>query len=240
MYCSIWRQLEKTRSMQRSTCLAALLTGILSTAGCSIVGFAVGSAVESGYRDSDTLATTQLSLLTPGRDIVVLTSDESRIQGEFVSLDSMAMADYCIAYNNAKLQAGQGWLPGPNDRVRLTFITDRQRPPLEGTFAGFDPGVIRLELDGKFIRIPTAFVDSLYLLQDQSTKNCILAGEMLLEGVPSLSKLNIDTTSGFRSIPLDQVRYVYLENSKPLKWVGLGIGALFDGLWLYLTLAHSY
>ena len=82
---------------------------------------------------------------------------------------------------------------------------------------------------------PIAFIDSLCALQDGDIWNCRLDGEVLLEGVPSLSQLVFDTGAEVRSQRLDQVRDVYVENSKNVKWIGLGIGVLIDGLLLYLA-----
>ncbi len=215
----------------------AFMMALLST-GCSYIGLTADSLSDRGFEDCDTLSTTQAWQIAPGKDIIVLTTDEARISGEFIALDSVPMAEYRKAYNELKNHAGGAGLPALNESVIVTFKPDARRPPLQGTFVGFDPGIIRICLEKRQVGIPLAAVDWLDGLQDPAETTYLPHKGVNIEGVPFLSQMKINTGARIRAIRLDAVRCVYLDNPKNASLIGLGATALVDSLVLAVGFEH--
>jgi len=213
-----------TAGFGRSLLVIAIVASFQSL-GCSAIGFTIGSLSDGSRNEVDTLNVTHVWQIHPNQDVGVLKTDGRLISGEFSAVDTVPYAEYRSAYDAARGKPEGSGLPAIGDTVSITFGTDLRRSSLQGTFVGFDPGIMHLRLKESLVTIPVETINALnsHQVTIQTVRSCMSSG-----CVPFMSQLLLKDGTEVRGIGLNGVREVYLNNSLYARWIGLGVGVTLD------------
>jgi hypothetical protein len=218
-----------------SKMLAIVLIPLLSS-GCSLIGFGIGAVTDSANRWTPGALPSAVDSLSPGEELRVRTRDSVISEGTFLGKGLGPDNHYSQRFEAWRASRAEGNDSIPHFGVSIEIVAQGLKRELlfRGTFAGFDPGVIRIESPrGDGIKgVKLEFVNE---VRDSLAER--LAGKEVLtrivsSGVPCASDLVAPSIfiagSPKSSIPLDEITKLEVAVSGNAKWVGLGIGAGVD------------
>ena len=214
----------------------------LLLAGCSLIGFGIGSLSDSSKKDGDAIPMADLREMTRGSDIAVVLWDGRRIEGEFISVREENPGTYREQYMAAVAQLHmEGCLPRPGDSIT---VANRRNPLVQQKFQfrGVDPDQMVVNHTGR-----RAFLSDIGVLKADSASQVDLSvfsslvHEHKLPFVTRSILLDVrEATSRFqeRGRSMTDTTEVLLadivrvENIEPRdgKYIGLAVGAVLDAI----------
>lgn len=208
---------------------ALILVGIalFLTGGCSIIGYSIGSAVDSRKSDYKLISGGYYTQVRPGKVVTIIRRDGSELRGAFLGVSSATDSSYEQMLNSADTATPLD-LPTMRDKVYLRFESGTAD---EAEFHGFDYKSPSLVLTPavllKFPGHDTVTAVSLSAIHELSTlEGTIISTENLMTGIaqgsiPSRTVLEIDTgaVKTLRIAPedlrSDTTLYRQLHETKP-------------------------
>lgn len=217
--------------------LTRLLLLVLVTyqTACTLINYGIGSAIDSGNKQTYEPATVE-SVLEPGTKITVVLLDSSEVKGKYAGLEPEASDEYAERYTAARAELAPRFaLPALGDPLTITYQSGAL---LEAELVGFD-------LDRLIVVTDTRRTVRLSDLRELASADCAIAGEavarLIADGaLPLMSGIALDDATladGSREehtrIPLDGVHYIsYTPTTSRTK--GLIMGAIVDATTIVL------
>lgn len=210
---------------------ALLFFCVASICGCSLIGFGIGSAIDGGKADIDTLQVDVATTLDDGDKIRIVLSDSTVIEGVYKSTGHSDSIQYARRYE-AFLESWKGEASFPKLGETLFLHTKSGRLPSEYSFRGFGMQTLNLNVKAAdtlaVVLFPlsrlTALENEQGTMLDLSTlQRMNKAGQL-----PRDVSLHVATNQNFSQVPVDDILYVEKENTKNAKWTGGAIGLLID------------
>lgn len=202
----------------------------LLLAGCSLIGFGIGSISDSSSREGEEISMTELRGMRFGTGITVFMRDSRHIEGDYLGIKEEDAGEYSEFYMAAVTDLrAEGHVPCPGDSVTFAY---RNTPWLKerGKFRGVDPGTMIVNQTGRRV-----FVSDLGLLKADSCADVDLPAFSALvrdRKLPLVTKsillgVKKDTTE---LLAVDIVRVEMAGGARVGKFIGLGIGAAIDAI----------
>lgn len=216
----------KTTSVRQTLpALFLFILTLLSLTGCSILGFAVGSGIDSKGRN--------LKHLETGDQVKVTLKHGEVLEGTSSGVFRLGAHDYQDFINKARREVvDKSWIPNCGEEIVLDVSLSGQMKTQESRFIGFDRGKVWVIPTGT--KPDTGFIE---LMNLRSIKNASMPSVSLLseeimrlesDGIlPSLSAISVESKEGKQVIPLSWIVRVN-SASNSAKWWGLGIGLALD------------
>jgi hypothetical protein len=180
--------------------------------GCSVVGFVVGSSIDSHAHD--TLSIGQANNLHAGDNIALRLINGEGIECEYRSLETIPF----IQDDSAKRYSQP-----------ITFLSGVSGVRRSGRLVGFDHDTVWIQLDGNQDFSPFSLEKAKEIMNDQSQIIALQDLKRMAPRLPLQHKrlLNVIVGNTDRQFPLDdilQIRY----NKTSSKWIWLATGATID------------
>ncbi|HEY7410975.1 MAG TPA: hypothetical protein VII13_09550 [Vicinamibacteria bacterium] len=207
-----------------------LAAASLASSACTLVGLAIGTAVDGKAAKKGPVAHVsgwEATQIGPGTTITVILEDGERIEGKYAGVESTPRSpEYGVRYAQAQARLSELPLPGLDQRVVVGMRSGRA---VTGVFLGFEANDVFVQPDGE--AIPRA-----YRLRDVASlsaeNGAALHGTRLQELVadrrlPVRQRLAV----GDRRVPFDQVKTVEFRRSRHSgKITGAAMGLTVDAL----------
>lgn len=207
-----------------------VVVALLVLPGCTLVGGAVGKAIDRSREPHRTpVGLAEVFATSSGSAVEAELADGSRVAGLFVALEPCPLPDYRRRYEETRA-SDPSLLPelGEGATVRL-HGSDLVQPV---TVVGFDPGLVRVLWPGSE-RLGRVAFGRIAALTDRSgnTLNGGALQDLAAGRLPFLSRLVVDVPrTGRRWLPLDEVREVTrVERPRTASAYGVAFGAVLDG-----------
>lgn len=213
---------------------ASLLLGtvtLFTTPGCTLVGYGIGSAIDSGTGGWVSVETLDTNVVAPGKKVDVYLSDGSKLTGIFRGLEPTPAPEYAKSYLAARRSLRLGVsLPTPGDSITLYTTSS---PPLRGVFLGYDPGAVVLATAGGTVAVSVQDLQELDFARGRA-RSADVRSALDDSQIPFLSVLRIER--GQASTQSVQLRRISRVEWRPRtgRTVGWIMGAAVD---LYLIIA---
>ena len=212
--------------------LGTALTGAGLT-GCSFIGYAIGSRIDSGepIDTAQSFLQSDLARIAKGDSLGLDLVDGGYVAGTFKSIsleDSSAYHQRCLRRRErAGLPKG---IPLPGDSIFIIGHTGKDPIRLIGTLASYDSASLwTYRVHGGTWPTPYSVIDTLFF-----GKEGIVPGKWLREaassgGLPLLGRdLVLESWGLDKRVPLDRVAAFHIRGKGSAKWTGLGIGIAVD------------
>ncbi len=195
--------------------------------GCSIVGFALGSARDAHARD--TILFEDLNMLRSGDDVYLLMENGETINGEFVRFERFST-----------VQNDTASFPG----YRITFLSLASGVRRSGLLAAFDDDTLWVRLDGS-TEFSMYSVDNVKDIMDEEHQVInqkdlrVMAGKLPLVLQKTLIIADDDVQ---RNVPANEIKLIRYNRSQSLRWIFLGGGLAVDAaiIGLLSAIGHSF
>ncbi len=215
----------------------------LAFPGCSLIGFGIGAAADQGIPGAPLMIPGQLDSLTAGEKLRIIRKDLTEINGTYEARGQVrdtvySMSEYPHAFEQWRLEPHRDitWMPAFGESVRVAVRTPQGEKMYGGSFAGFDPGVIRIfsHPQEQLVGIKLDCVRGVF----DSLGRTLVTGETLVNtvggGVPFATSLTLKpgiilrSKSGLSAVSIDDITAVNRLEPGNGKWTGLAIGAALD------------
>ncbi len=231
---------EKLKRKALFTTVAALFAGffLLRITGCTLIGYSVGSIVDSGKPDRRPLPGWKMETLKPGTKIDLYLRDGTVLSGKYSGLYQRSEEEYAGLYAAAREEnQKEVLLPPLGESLAVTYTAGKDTA---GVLLGFDFQSILLQTGPKTSRInlpalAKLSVARLNLIDAGAVKRLSSAGK-----IPSLSMIEVSTRAENsastakrseeipRRVALEEVIQIQVPNPKSGKSTGALIGAVVD------------
>ena len=224
-----------TKSILRrwlGACAALLACGPL-LAGCSAVGYFVGSEMDSKPPVFRPATGAEVAAARPGEITLALVLDDSvRMEGRYDGLEARPESAYAARYIAWQEHAGLAFAPPklhePIEVRGWKWPTVQGPLKTRATFLGFAPGRLHLESKGRAIAADLPMLESI-----TSADGRVIEGDALRATADRLPRQTIAILrdSVVHRIDLDDRRVTGIEIGPPpktAKWWGLTLGAIVD------------
>lgn len=213
--------------------LVAAVVIIFQLAGCSIISFGIGTAIDDSKPKQVTIPDREVETVTPGTAIDILLKDGKQISGKYAGIGFLAEEEYADSYAKSREQLrNEIILPELGDSINIVvFGTGRQQPV---KFSGFYYQGIQI----KSMIGPYTTARSLVMPIDQfssivDSRGDVLEAEivkkLITEGkVPLLSAIIVQNKTGKETIAMDQVDQIQVPTKKHAALTGFLLGAVVD------------
>ncbi len=246
-----------------SMVLALAGLAAVQLSGCSGIGYMTGYLIDHSnatYRDEPVH---QAAYVDHGHNICVITLDDSTYQGEFDGIAVMDSADYDAAL--ASLRDSLPGIPFPAIGEPVTVYTNPGFS-MAGRFQGFDLWFTKSKLVpgakdvGQLTTADRALLECCsiksdedlnsfnFLLQDvdaikTSSGDTIDGGRIFglaqLGAIPTRSSILIKKDNTVTEVRIDHIKRFKSVDYGYAQWIGLGIGAAFDGAIIAIIIAFA-
>ena len=213
--------------------LGTVLTGAGLT-GCSVIGYAVGSAIDSGVSldTAQVLPRSSLAKIEAGDSIGLQLVEGGYIAGTFKSFtveDRWSYHQRCLLYN-ARLEPHVG-IAVPGDSILIMGHSGNYPVRMiRGILARYDTAMVwRYGSDGDEIPTPYGNIDTLYFSGGAKVTGAWLQEAANTETLPLPGgEVVLHVWGGDERVSLERVAAVYVRGKGDAKWIGLGIGIGVD------------
>jgi hypothetical protein len=228
---------------------------IFLTGGCSLMGLGIGTLIDSSRPDSTSLPGWQVDNLKPDKNIKITFLDGEQLKATYKGIELFPPNEYARRYNESlEINQPDVILPPLDDTIG---ITQKSGESIEREFLGFDyryqPAETRgakesspftpvlVSVKAKENAVPQNLSSAKFIKVSDSKGN-VLEGDVLdklaMEGkIPFLSAISLETSDSMMLIPREKIFQIERKNSKNAKWIGLGIGGVFDVTAILLLVA---
>ncbi len=229
------------RSITTLACCFLIVSLGTPLTGCSLIGFGLGSGLDPIRPGGHVQVPEQLNKLEADTHVILTKRDGTSSKGVYLAVtqldDSADLEQYKKQYEDWRLRRSGSpqSLPPFGSRVKVLKLHDHGRHGLDGSFEGFDPGVIRLYLFELRETIPIR-LDRIDVVRDTAgrtvaTQQVLLMAERV--GVPQASQVSDKHTIKREfyeeeQIPSDQIAWMNFIERGNGRWIGLGIGLVVD------------
>jgi len=214
-----------------------------SVVDCSLIGKSIGAGIDATHSALKAVNMDTLRSIQPGKDILVLTCDGYEFEGRLAGIREMGESEYARRYRSALVHLDSiVWLPRLGDPLSLH---KKDGTEILGRFAGFDPAIVLYRIDiGR--PIEAIHLDQLDRARygfacDMSADS--LRGLLAGSAVPFESVLELETSLGTKSFPLERVSAVGVNSVGHDEWnlfaIGLAVDAAFLGYLAYKVATSS-
>jgi hypothetical protein len=200
------------RAFSFTTLLWALLIA-LTSGGCSVIGYSVGSAHDAHAHD--TLSIKNVASLSAGDEVFLLKNDGDSVKGAFASLERRPASQ-------SKVPAGVG--------TQISFLSLASGVRRSGRLLAIDSDTLLIRLDGNDDVMAFSeekvkdIMDSENLIIDQESLK-VMAGRL----PPFFQKvLNITEGQRQRSVPVNEIRLLRHNDATSSRWMLAGGGLVVD------------
>lgn len=216
---------RKRRSLVSAT-LAALSVTFFS--GCSAIGFLIGSGVDGGKSERDTITVSQLESLQTSDKIEIRNKNETELRGKFIKLEPLSEREFADAYEEFRVNHAAERFP----RLRDTLIVQRRfsNSSFRYRFEGFVPGrlVTRQISDGEKVMLLIARLETISNTDGGPVDLTTWIQMLNSNSVPFVSSLVVKTDSSEVNVNINDIMIVERTNLRNAKWVGLALGLAAD------------
>ncbi len=222
-------------------CLVPILTG------CSVVGFAVGTAIDGSHPKYSAVEDGKLDDVKDGKQVIVKLDDSTEIAGKFGGNSLTDDSIYIRTYTQARTEiASQLILPGIGDTVAFSYPSGAM---LSGTLVGFQQKfpsspcstyvVLNSAGNGVKTQERLKYLPFLYRSKSDSLETSKICDLIAERKIPLMSQLTVIDSIGYKDIPMERVTEVQVKNKRSAKWIGLGIGLGVDAAMVAFLIALS-
>lgn len=228
---------------------------VVSTSGCSLMGLGIGTLIDYSRPDSLSLPGWQVDNLKPDKNIKITFQDGEQLKAKYRGIELFPHNEYAQRYNEYREKSLPDVILPPLDDT--IGITQRSGEFIKREFLGFDYRYQPAETRGAKASSPFSPVlvsvklkenavaqnlSSAKFIKFSDSKGNVLEGEVLdrlaMEGkIPFLSAVSLETPDSMMLIPREKIFEIERKNSKNAKWIGLGIGGVFDVTAIILLIA---
>ncbi len=238
--------------------LLVAATVVLQLSGCSLIGFGIGSVIDSAGPDSVLIPGWKVKTIKPGEEIIVILKDGQKIGRAYQGIEPVTKVEYAKRYASFREQkSGELPLPALGDTIIIKMKSGVQG---QREFWGFDHQYVstKLEQEKDTTLIYASYIVSVKQLGDTTTgmvflnridkisdtRGNMVDGEALqglaFEGqIPLLSEIVLKHLVGIRSIAMEEVYQIQVPKRGNAKWTCLGIGAAIDAIVIIVALASA-
>ncbi len=216
----------KKRESLTSAMLAILSAALFS--GCSLIGFLVGSGIDGGKAERDTVAISQLESLQQSDKIEIVNKNAAEMRGQFKQLEPLPDSGFAKAYEQFRVEHLADNFPRFGD----TLLVQRRfsGSSLRYRFEGFVPGrlLARQISDGKKAVLQIARLETITNTDGSPIDLATWIQMLNSNGVPFASSLIVKTDSAEIKVNINDIQRIERVNSRNAKWVGVGLGLVAD------------
>jgi hypothetical protein len=200
--------------------------------GCSVIGFGLGSAIDSAIRDTVWLGGSEILGLEYIDSTNIRMKDGTMLKGTEFRMVHLPGGLYEQKYNQA-MESGNLVLPRLNDTVEVVRVrgTSAQRT-LSAPFLGLGVdthgkgGAVKLLVDSSVKSVDLSTVETVKDRHGETWEGAVLKSKLVSLPIDRAVHLNVATGDTLLAVgDIDSVRG-FAESG--WKWVGLGIGASVD------------
>jgi hypothetical protein len=230
------------RKMITGLALIMSIWVVLRFTGCSVIGFGIGSAIDSSKPKEKIVPGWEVQTIKPGNKIMLILKDGSGLEGKFLGLDRVPEQEYAEAYSRIRQQKPEGVLL-PEIGENIT-ITDTLGKEWAYQFLGYDFRHIVLRPQGETESIRMSLNLMSRIVDNQGN---IIEGETIRKlfsenRLPLLSAISIRQEPILNRIPesgievpvettrvaLDKIYQIKVPIKKQAALTGFLIGAVVD------------
>jgi hypothetical protein len=253
---------EDTLNTQTKLSLAIVLlvavAVVLQLSGCSLIGFGIGSVIDSAGPDSVLIPGWKVKTIKPGEEIIVILKDGQKIEGTYEGMEPVPKVEYAKRYASFRKQKSEEFsLPALGDTITIELKSGVRG---QREFFGFDHQYLsaKLEEEKDSTLIYTSYMVSVRQLGDTTsgmvflnkiekiidTHGNVVDGEALQElafegQIPLLSEIVLGPRVGINSVAMEKVYQIQVPKRGNAKWTCLGIGAAIDVIVIIVALASG-
>ena len=228
---------------------------VVSTSGCSLMGLGIGTLIDYSRPDSLCIPGWKVDTLKPDKKIKITFQDGAQLKAKYRGVERFPQNEYAQRYNLSREKSlPDVVLPPLGDTIGITQMSGES---IEREFLGFDYRYQPTETKGAKESSPFTPVlvsvkvkenavaqnlSSAIFIKVSDSKGNVLEGGVLerlaMEGkIPFLSAISLETSDSMMLIPREKIFEIERKNSKNAKWIGLGIGGVFDVTAIILLIA---
>ncbi len=220
----------KTSMCACASVLAALVPLVLCGTGCTLVGFGIGSAADSGLPDRTNVESWRLDEVKTGTDVSIVLRDGSIYNGEFKGVVRDSLSDYQARYG--EYLAGRtrfSRLPRVGDSVWVV-LTTRERRRVEVVAYDYN-GIYFSMRQGYQFLVRYTQIDTLNS-GDTVWSGYALSLAVTDEQTPVLGSIVLEGPSGDerREYPLSDIQQISYKTSKRGAISGALVGFAVDAV----------
>lgn len=220
---------------------------VLQLNGCSLIGFGIGSAIDSRKSDTIFIPGWKVEAIKPGEQIRVILRDGKEVEGKYVGLNRVPPKEYAKRYADFRKQRQEElFLPALGDSITITMKSGAQGQRI---LSGFDHQYLATTLEGETdtSHAFASYIMSVRQMGDTTTGIVLLKkvdkivdsdgnvvkGEDLQRlafegGIPLLSAIAIEHLLTTTQVAMNEVHQIEVPKKGSAKWTGLAIGAAID------------
>ncbi|MGH8004366.1 MAG: hypothetical protein ACRECJ_06555 [Limisphaerales bacterium] len=217
------------------TAVAALFAGffLLRMAGCTLIGFGVGSIVDSTKPDRRPLPGWKMEALKPGTKIDLFLRDGTVLSGKYAGLYQRPEEEYAGLYSAVRREKeAEVLLPPLGESLTVGLMSGRDTA---GVFLGFDFHTLLLRKGVDTSRIELPMAAKLNLAEAEPVKKLSSDGAIPFRSMIELkTRIKIPPHSAKRGndslhrVAAEQVVQIQIPTIKKGKSTGALIGAIVD------------
>jgi hypothetical protein len=198
--------------------------------GCTVIGFGLGAASDSGKTDYQCCTVKELSEKQKGSVIKVIKKNGEELQGKLIGLEKRDEKEYLEDYNQIKKRGiNEDSLPALGETLILLISAGKE---INCRLVGFDYDGIIVTEEGSNVYSKGRFqsLKEAEIIDGEGNKIEVPGLERMIETgkIPVLSVLKIQTASGEININPVEISVILMVNKKDGKIKGLVLGAIVD------------
>ena len=210
--------------------LASISTSFLLNS-CSLIGFGIGSAIDSKTPKTSKIYKNQIDTLEIGNKVEITLFNGNKKYGRFDGIVYAYDPDRLQKYQKIKDSlSGKVTLPNQNDTLLIYLIREKNVGKL-GLFKGFESGKLWYKhfYSDDCSEVELSLIDNFMVNYKYNVDSLQINNLIRKQKFPNLIYLKIDTQEETsENIPLNSVRKIQVMNKRNAKFVGLGVGLAID------------
>lgn len=222
-----------TKVLLRLAVLVPAVVIIFQLAGCSIIGFGIGAAIDASKPKQVTIPDREVETVMPGTAIDILLKDGKLISGKYAGTGFLTEKEYADNYAKSHEQLrSEIILPELGDSINIVVVGTGRRQPAE--FSGFYHQGIQIKFRiGPSTTVRSQLVPIDHFSSIVDSRGDVLEAEivkkLIAEGkVPLVSAIIVQNKTGKETIAVDQVDQIQVPTKKHAALTGLLLGAVVD------------
>ena len=205
---------------------------LMGSAGCSLVGFGIGAAIDASHPDEYFMGPRAPDSISPGTTVDIVQLDSSVVSGEYLGVDPLPEQTYSVSYGHYRSTSPLRLaLPALGDSLCVVTRSTARHGRVEGLFQGFSAGAVRIYLKGlrQTATVDLDLIDSLVHGEIAIVNMDTLRRELASGTLPVLTPAVLVQQEQERlSIPLGSIRGICTRYARPWRYILGGAGLMCD------------
>jgi hypothetical protein len=213
-------------------CLIVFIA-ILTLSACTLIGYGIGSAIDSGNKKDKTIAGWPMHTIEPGEYIKVLLKNSDTLGGIYKGIIPLPESEYISIYETQKKYIPANvFIPTPGDTILIRYLNPNASLGIPSKefkylFAGIDLNSILVRITTSPVtgHIPFRMIDKVSDLKGNEITAIILKELVMANQIPPNTSIHLDQNGSIiKLFPWDIQQVTVKRKPNTASTIGLIVG----------------